>query len=108
MCSDMYYGVKCSDGHTPGVLFKREWYETRLQPYADDLLLLCKCHNDLQLCLSRLHKYTIKWGLNINIKKSLFSVNIEEEIINFTSMGNNWSRLMNIHISVSYFIELVA
>ena len=38
--------------------------------YADDLLLLCKCRSDLQLCLSRLHKYTIKWGLKINIKRS--------------------------------------
>ena len=38
--------------------------------YADDLLLLCKCRSDLQLRLSRLHKYTIKWGLKINIKKS--------------------------------------
>ena len=53
--------------------------------YADDLLLLCKCHNDLQLCLSRLHKYTIKWGLKIYIKNlnSLFLVNREEEVTNF-------------------------
>ena len=79
-------------------------------PYADDLLLLCKCRSDLQLCLSRLHKCTIKWGLKINIKNlnSLFLVNIEEEITNFTSMGSNWNRLVNIHISVSYFIELAA
>ena len=39
---------------------------------------------------------------------SLFLVNIEEEIINYTLMRNNWSRLMNIHISVLYFIELAA
>ena len=38
--------------------------------YSDDLLLLCKCRSDLQLCLSRLHKYAIKWGLKINIKQS--------------------------------------
>ena len=48
------------------------WYTEcdGLAYFAIDLLLLCKCRSDLQLCLSRLHKYTIKWGLKTNIKKS--------------------------------------
>ena len=48
------------------------------------------------------------WKLISKSLNSLFLVNIEEEITNFTLMGNNWNRLMNIHISVSYFIELAA
>ena len=38
--------------------------------YADDLLILCKSQSDLQLSVSRLHKYTQKWGLRINVSKS--------------------------------------
>ena len=38
--------------------------------YADDLVILCKSQSDLQLSVSRLHKYTLKWGLKINISKS--------------------------------------
>ena len=38
--------------------------------YADDLLILCKSQSDLQLSVSRLHKYTQKWGLTINVSKS--------------------------------------
>ena len=37
--------------------------------YADDLVILCKSQSDLQLSVSRLHKYTLKWGLKINISK---------------------------------------
>ena len=102
MYSDTYYGVKCSDGHTPffssvtgvrqgcnlsPILFNlflnditkifsdingSEIGSKKINYllYADDLQLLCKCCSDLQLCLSRLHKYTIKCSLKINIKKS--------------------------------------
>ena len=38
--------------------------------YADDLVILCKSQSDLQLSLSRLHKYTLKWGIKMNISKS--------------------------------------
>ena len=46
------------------------------------------------------------WKLILKNLNSLFLVNMEEEITNFTSVGSNWNRLTNIHISVSYFIEL--
>ena len=38
--------------------------------YADDLVIFCKSQSDLQLSVSRLHKYALKWGLKINISES--------------------------------------
>ena len=38
--------------------------------YADDLVIHCKIQSDLQLSVSRLHEYTLKWGLKIDISKS--------------------------------------
>ena len=35
----------------------------KLLLYADDLVILCKSQSDLQLSVSRLHKYILKWGL---------------------------------------------
>ena len=142
MYSETYYGMKCSDGHTPFFLsvtgvrqgcnlspilfnlflnditklfsdingFEIGSKKINYLLYADDLLVLCKCRSDLQFCLSRLHKYTIKWGLKINNKKSkliVFSKYKRRKHKLYIS-GNNWNRLMNIHISVSYFIELAA
>ena len=38
--------------------------------YADDLVLLSESKNGLQNCLNKLHEYTLKWGLKLNIKKT--------------------------------------
>ena len=38
--------------------------------YADDLVLLSDSQIGLQNCLNKLHDYTIKWGLKLNLKKT--------------------------------------
>ena len=38
--------------------------------YADDLILMSETENGLQSCLDKLKQYTLKWNLNINIKKT--------------------------------------
>ena len=38
--------------------------------YADDLVLLSESKSGLQNCLTKLERYTKKWKLNINLKKS--------------------------------------
>ena len=85
--------------------------------YADDLLILCKSQSDLQLSVSRLHKYTQKWGLTINVSKSkviVFSkyrrknykifVNgtILEQVDSYTYLGVDFHRTGNLkHASLS-------
>ena len=78
--------------------------------YADDLVILCKSQSDLQLSVSRLHKYTLKWGLKINISKSkviIFSKcrkrnykividgTILEQVDSFTYLGVDFHRTGN-------------
>ena len=38
--------------------------------YADDLVLLSETASGLQSCLYKLHQYTEKWGLKLNLKKT--------------------------------------
>ena len=38
--------------------------------YADDLIIMSETENGLQSCLDKLKQYTLKWNLNINIKKT--------------------------------------
>ena len=38
--------------------------------YADDLVIMSESESGLQHCLHKLAKYTRKWKLQINIKKS--------------------------------------
>ena len=78
--------------------------------YADDLVILCKSQSDLRLSVSRLHKYTLKWGLKINISKSKVIVfskyrkrnykifidgTILEQVDSFTSLGADFHRTGN-------------
>ena len=78
--------------------------------YADDLVILCKSQSDLQLSVSLLHKYTLKWGLKINISKSkviIFSKcrkrnykividgTILEQVDSFTYLGVDFHRTGN-------------
>ena len=57
--------------------------------YADDLVILCKSQSNLQLSVSRLRKYTLKWGLKINISKSkvIILVNVESGTIRLLLMA---------------------
>ena len=41
--------------------------------YADDLVLLSESQKGLQSCLTKLERYTNRWKLNINKKKSRVS-----------------------------------
>ena len=38
--------------------------------YADDLVIMSETASGLQACLNKLHEYTNKWGLTLNIKKT--------------------------------------
>ncbi len=38
--------------------------------YADDLVIFSESAEGLQNCLNKLHKYTKKWGLKLNLKKT--------------------------------------
>ena len=38
--------------------------------YADDLVILSETSTGLQNCLDKLHNYTLKWDLQLNIKKT--------------------------------------
>ena len=85
--------------------------------YADDLLIMCKSQSDLQLSVSRLHKYTQTWGPRINVSKSkviVFSkyrrtnykifVNgtILEQVDSYTYQGADFHRTGNLkHASLS-------
>ena len=77
---------------------------------ADDLVILCKSQSDLQLSVSRLHKYTLKCGLKINISKSKVIVfskyrkrnyeifidgTILEQVGSFTNLGVDFHRTGN-------------
>ena len=146
MYEETYYSVKCKDGltaffkSTSGVRqggnlspilfnlfindieklfegFKIGSKKLKFLLYADDLVILCKSQSDLQLSVSRLQKYTQKWGLRKNVSKLkviVFSkyrrrsyeifVNctILEQVDSYTYLGVDFHRTGNLkHASLS-------